>query len=155
MKDFLHRKLVAPLLALLQQGASPDSLALCVSVGIVIGLIPILGLSTLMCTAIAVIFGMNLPAIQIAQASMAPLQILLIIPFVRLGEWLTQATAQPLSIKAGLVLFDQGVWHAVSVLRDAIFHAGVAWLLVAPFAVILLYRMLNPVFVKVAKRIPS
>jgi len=38
---------------------------------------------------------LNLPAIQIVQALMAPTQILLIIPFVRLGEWILRVPPQP------------------------------------------------------------
>ena len=84
---------------------------------------------------------------------MAPTQILLIIPFVRLGEWMARAPPQVISIKAGLALMSQGVWQAVVVLRDAIFHAGVAWALVAPFCVYLLQRLLIPVFELMAAQI--
>jgi hypothetical protein len=92
------------------------------------------------------VFRLNLPAIQLVQAAMAPTQILLIIPFVRLGEWILRAPPQPLSIPAGLALISQGVGHAVVVLWDAIVHAGFAWILVAPFAVLMLYKLLTPVF---------
>jgi uncharacterized protein (DUF2062 family) len=129
---------------------APDRLALCVALGIVIGNIPILGLSTLLCALIALAFRLNLPAIQIVQAAMAPSQILLIIPFVRLGEWIVRAPPQPLSIKAGLALIAAGAGHAVVVLWDAILHAGLAWMLVAPCAIFLLYKLLTPVFGRAA-----
>jgi uncharacterized protein (DUF2062 family) len=148
MKQWLYRRLVEPLLALLRQGITPSSLALCISIGIVVGNIPILGVSTILCTIIALAFRLNLPAMQLAQAAMAPTQILLIIPFVRLGEWITRAPRQQLSIKEGLALIERGVWHAVTVLWDAIVHAGIAWILVAPPAVFLLYRILTPVFAR-------
>jgi uncharacterized protein (DUF2062 family) len=150
MIPWLRRRIVDPLLALLQQGISPDRLALCVAIGAVIGNIPILGVSTIICGLVALIFRLNLPAIQLVQAAMAPTQVLMIIPFVRAGEWLLGAPHQPVSIQAGLALMKAGVWHAVSVLREAIFHAGIAWLLVAPFAVLLIYRILVPVFARAA-----
>ena len=150
MKSWLRRRLVDPLLALLQQGISPDRLALCVAIGAVVGNIPILGVSSIACALIALIFRLNLPAIQMVQAAMAPTQVLLIIPFVRAGEWLMGAPRQAVSIKAGFELMSLGVWHAVFVLRDAILHAGFAWLLVAPFAVLLIYRLLIPVFTRAA-----
>jgi uncharacterized protein (DUF2062 family) len=139
-----------PLRAFLKQGMSPRRLALCVAIGIVVGNIPILGLSTLLCTAIALVFRLNLPAIQVVQAAMAPTQILLIIPFVRLGEWLLHAPHQALSITAGLALISQGVGRAIVVLRDAILHAGFAWILLAPFLSLLLYRLLTRVFTRTA-----
>jgi uncharacterized protein (DUF2062 family) len=152
MKPWLHRRLIEPLLSLLRQGGSPASLALCVSIGIVVGNIPILGVSTILCTVIALAFRLNLPAIQVAQAAMAPMQVLLIVPFVRLGEWITRAPRQPLSLKEGMVLIEQGIWQAVVVLWDAIVHAGLAWILVAPPAVFLLHRSLTPVFTRASAR---
>jgi len=153
LKNWLYRWLIEPLLALLRQGISPRRLALCVAIAVVVGNIPILGVSTILCAFIALIFRLNLPAIQLVQAAMAPTQILLIIPFVRLGEWIVRAPRQVLSIKAALALMSQGVWQAVVVLRDAIFHAGLAWALTAPFCVYLIHRLLTPVFERMAAQI--
>src|SRR6202030_291593 len=121
-------------MVLLSQGVSPPRLALCVAIGVVVGNIPILGVSTILCTVIALVFRLNLPAIQVVQAAMAPSQVLLIIPFVRLGEWMLRVPPQPLSLKAGLALMAEGVIPAVRGLWDAIVHAGFAWLLIAPVA---------------------
>jgi uncharacterized protein (DUF2062 family) len=153
LKNWLNRILLEPLLALLRQGISPRRLALCVAVAIVIGNIPILGVSTILCTFIALIFRLNFPAIQLVQAAMAPTQVLLIIPFVRLGEWILRVPPQVVSIKAALALISQGIWPAIVVLRDAIFHAALAWGLVAPFAVYLLHRLLTPAFERMAAQI--
>jgi uncharacterized protein (DUF2062 family) len=154
LKNWLYRWLLEPLLALLRQGISPQRLALCVAIAVVVGNIPILGVSTILCAFIALIFRLNLPAIQLVQAAMAPTQLLLIIPFVRLGEWIVRAPPQLVSIKAALALMSQGgVWQAVVVLRDAIFHAGLAWALTAPFCVYLIHRLLTPVFERMAAQI--
>jgi len=153
LKNWLNRRLLEPLLALLRQGISPRRLALCVAIAIVVGNIPILGVSTILCTLIALIFRLNFPAIQLVQAAMAPTQVLLIIPFVRLGEWILRVPPQVVSIKAALALMSEGVWQAIVVLRDAIFHAGLAWALIAPFAVYLIHRLLTPVFERMAAQI--
>lgn len=153
MRDWLNRRIIEPLLGLLRQGISPDRLALCVAIGVVVGNIPILGVSTILCAVIALAFRLNLPAIQIVQAAMAPTQLLLIIPFVRLGEWILRLPPEPVSIKQALALMAQGAGHAVAALWDAILHAGLAWILVAPFAVYSLYKLLTPVFVRAAAQI--
>jgi uncharacterized protein (DUF2062 family) len=152
VKNWLRRRILEPLLTLLRQGISPDRLALCVAIGVVVGNVPILGISTILCAAIALAFRLNLPAIQIVQAAMAPTQILLIIPFVRLGEWILRVPPQPVSIKEGLALLAQGAGHAVAALWDAILHAGFAWILIAPMAVFLVYKLLTPVFEHAAAR---
>jgi uncharacterized protein (DUF2062 family) len=153
LKSWLHRRLLEPLLALLRAGLSPRQLALCIAIAIVVGNIPILGVSTILCAFIALIFRLNFPAMQLVQASMAPTQLLLIIPFVRLGEWILGAPRQVVSVKAGFALLSQGVWQTIVVLRDAIFHAALAWALIAPFCIYLLHRLLTPVFERLAAQI--
>jgi uncharacterized protein (DUF2062 family) len=153
VNNWLYRRILEPLLALLRQGISPDRLALCVAIGVVVGNIPILGISTLLCAAIALAFRLNLPAIQVVQALMAPTQILLIIPFVRLGEWILRVPPQPVSIEKALEIAAHGARYAIAALWDAILHAGFAWILVAPFAVLLFYKLLSPVFERAAAQI--
>jgi uncharacterized protein (DUF2062 family) len=155
MIGWLRRRVFAPLLALLTHGVSPQRLALCVAIGVVVGNIPILGVSTVLCALIALTCRLNLPAMQLVQALMAPTQLLLIIPFVRLGEWLFDAPRQPLSIEAGLAVIANGVGQAVVVLWDSIVHASVAWALVSPFAVLAIYAILVPIFRHAAERIGS
>jgi uncharacterized protein (DUF2062 family) len=150
LKSWLYRRLVYPLVALLRQGISPRRLALCVAIAIVVGNIPVLGVSTILCTFIALIFRLNLPAIQLVQAAMAPTQVLLLIPFVRLGERMLRVPSEALSINAALALVSSGVWHAIVVLRAAIFHALFAWALLAPLCIYLFYRLLTPVFERTA-----
>ena len=150
VNDWLNRRILEPLQALLRQGTSPDRLALCVAIGVVVGNIPILGVSTILCVGIALVFRLNLAAIQIAQAAMAPTQLLLIIPFVRLGEWILRTPPEPMSVPQMTALLAQGVGHAIAVLRDAILHAGLAWILVAPLAIYSIRKLLTPVFVRAA-----
>lgn len=152
-KKWLHRRLLEPLLALLRAGLAPRQLALCIAIAIVVGNIPILGVSTILCGCIALICRLNMPAIQLVQAAMAPTQLLLLIPFVRLGEWILGAPRQAVSIKEGLALLSQGVWQTIVVLRDAIFHAALAWILIAPFCIYLLQRLLTPVFERMAAQV--
>ena len=150
LKSWAYRRLVDPLVALLRQGISPQRLALCTAIAIVVGNIPVLGVSTILCTFIALIFRLNLPAIQLVQGAMAPSQVLLLIPFVRLGEWMLRAPSEAVSIKAALALMSSGVWHAIVVLKNAIFHALFAWALLAPLCTYLIYRLLTPVFQRTA-----
>lgn len=150
LRALIRRRVAEPLLALLRQGIAPDRLALSVAIGIVVGNIPIFGASTVLCAAIALAFRLNPAAIQIAQAAMAPTQLLLTVPFVRLGEWLTRSPPQSLPARADLAMFVGGAGHTMFALGRAVLHAGLAWLLVAPAAVFLIYKALTPVFVRAA-----
>jgi len=144
MRDFLQRRLVAPLLALLKQGVTPRKLALSLALGIVIGLVPILGVSTALCALAALALRLNMPAIQLVNYLLTPLQLLLIIPLLRLGEWLAQAPRFPITLESGLALLSHGVINAVTILSSAIAHATLGWIVLAPLAAFALFRILEP-----------
>jgi uncharacterized protein (DUF2062 family) len=150
---WLRRALLEPLLALLRQGTSPTKLALSLAFGLGLGVFPVLGLSTVLCTVAALALRLNLPAIQLVNYAAAPLQLLLIIPFVRVGEHLLGAPPEPLSIKAGLALLAAGVLRAVHVLWGAILHAALGWIAVGPVAIVLLYLLIRPLLERAAARL--
>lgn len=70
---------------LLRQGMSPGRLAFTLSLGFAIGCIPVVGIPTALCAGLALALRLNLPAIQAANYAVMPLQLVLIVPFVRLG----------------------------------------------------------------------
>jgi uncharacterized protein (DUF2062 family) len=144
MRNFLQLRLFAPLLALLKQGVTPRELALSLALGIVIGLVPILGLSTALCTLAALALRLNLPAIQLINYLLTPLQLLLIIPLLRFGEWLAQAPRFPITLEAALALLSHGLINAIGILSTAIAHAALGWLALAPLAAFVLFRALEP-----------
>ena len=72
--------------ACLRQGISPRRLALTLALGFAIGCIPVLGVTTALCFVIAFALRLNFPAIQAANWTAMPLQLALIVPFVRLGR---------------------------------------------------------------------
>jgi uncharacterized protein (DUF2062 family) len=144
MRDFLQRRLVVPLLALLKQGVTPGKLALSLALGTAIGLIPVPGVSTALCALAALVLGLNMPAIQLVNYLLTPLQLALIIPQLRFGELLLNAPPYPVTLESGLALLSHGVIEAVQVLATAIVHATLGWLVLAPLLVFILYRVLEP-----------
>ena len=146
MREFLQRRLVAPLLALLRQGVTPRELALSLALGATIGLIPVLGVSSALCALAALLLRLNMPAIQLVNYLLTPLQLLLIIPLLRFGERLVGAPPYPVTLESGLALLSQGVINAVQVLAMAIAHATLGWLVLAPLLAFVLYRVLEPGF---------
>src|SRR5580698_196473 len=84
--SWIYRRIALPILALLRMGASPEKLAWSLSVGFIIGINPILGSTTVLCLLVAFIFRLNVAASQIGNHLTYPLQVLLLIPFIRLGS---------------------------------------------------------------------
>jgi uncharacterized protein (DUF2062 family) len=151
VRAFLRRRLIEPILDLLRQGVTPEKLALSLAFGLGVGIFPVLGVSTVLCTLIAIVLRLNLPAIQLVNYLASPLQLALIIPFVRVGESVMGLAPQPLSISEGFRLMAIGVMHAITVLWDAIVHASLGWIVIGPALIFVLYRGFRVLLVRAAK----
>ncbi|MGC1462869.1 MAG: DUF2062 domain-containing protein [Terracidiphilus sp.] len=119
--------------AWLRQGTSPQRLALTLALGFAIGCIPVVGIPTVLCAALAMALRLNLPAIQAANYLAMPLQLFLIVPFVRMGGWLFASGPRP-TLAAGSLL-GVSPFILASQLGSLTGHALLAWMLVAGPAV--------------------
>jgi len=120
----------------LRQGVSPRRLALALALGFAIGCIPVVGIPTALCALLALALRLNLPAIQAANYVAWPLQLVLIVPFTRLGGWLL-ASGPSQAIKANAMLRLSPL-DLISQLISLTGHALVAWLVIAIPAVVLM-----------------
>ena len=120
----------------LRQGISPQRLALTLALGFAIGCIPVVGIPTALCTLLALALGLNLPAIQAANYAMTPFQVVLILPFVRLGMKLFGFG--PRSAFNAHALLHASPLAAISLMGGLAAQAMLAWLLVAIPAVALI-----------------
>lgn len=143
MSTFFHTRITDPIKALLQQGLLPQSLALCLASGFVLGFFPVFGITTILCIFVASALKLNQVAIQVANYCGYPLQFILFIPFIRLGELLfglDRVSIDPLVIfdlaKSDFSLFLELYGTAVSA-------ACAAWLVVALPTVFILWKALN------------
>lgn len=146
-----YRRLILPILNLLQQGITPEKVALSIAFGIALGVFPVIGATTLLCAAAAIVLRLNLPAIQLVNYFVYPLQIALLLPFIRFGEFLFRVRQpMPFSITQILEMIATSIPNAVATLWTATMHAIAAWLLVGPLAVLVFYAALAPVLRRLA-----
>ena len=96
--SFWRRRIVDPIVRQLRQGITPEKIALSIALGLVLGCFPILGAATLLCTAAGVALRLNQPVIQAVNQAAYPMQLALLIPHYRAGEWLFGTPSVPLSI---------------------------------------------------------
>jgi len=127
---------------------TPERLALCVGFGIAFGLVPALGTTTLLCTLAAFLFRLNLPAILLVNYFVYPLQLALLIPFIRAGEWLFGAESLNLSLESIQRMMKADFWKTVISLWSATMRAVIVWLLIAPVVVALVYLVMTPLLKK-------
>jgi uncharacterized protein (DUF2062 family) len=151
-EGFFHRRLVRPILDLLRQGVTPEKIALSVALGVALGVFPVLGSTTALCALAALVLRLNLPAIQIVNYFVYPLQIALLIPFLRLGERLFRAPHLPLSVPQIYAMIHANMWDAIRSLWTTTWHAMLVWCMFAPLFVAIAYGVLTPALRRVARR---
>ena len=125
----------------LRQDISPRRLALTLALGFAIGCIPVLGVTTALCVVVARGLRLNFPAIQAANWTAAPLQMVLILPFMRLGGRLF-AFGSVRAIEIGSLLHASPL-AMISQVGSMAGQALLAWLLIAIPAVTLMTVILT------------
>jgi uncharacterized protein (DUF2062 family) len=65
-----------------------QGIALSIALGVTLGVTPVLGSTTVLCLLAALVFRLNVPALQLVNCGMYPLQLALPIPFLRVGDLL-------------------------------------------------------------------
>ncbi|MEN9814610.1 MAG: hypothetical protein RLZZ412_592 [Verrucomicrobiota bacterium] len=153
--DWLRRKVRDPLVAELRQGVTPEALATAVATGAALGLLPVLGTTTAACALAGRLARLNHLALQLTNYLLAPVQLLLIIPFVRLGEWLTGAEPVAIDLATVARVFTETPGLFFERFGLAGLHAALAWVVVVPALAWVLRRLLLPAFRRLATLSPN
>ena len=133
--------------AWLRQGINPRRLALTLALGFAIGCIPLVGIPTALCLVVALLLRLNMPAIQAANYAAMPIQVALIFPFLRMGEWMFATPKPGLTFAALRSSPLKLLWQSGSLAGEAL----AAWLVIAVPAVILMTAILTALF----RRVPA
>ena len=121
------------------------------ALGFAVGCIPVIGIPTVLCAGLALALRLNLPAIQAANYAAMPLQLALIVPFVRLGGWLVSTPAASGAISRPPCLRALLGFNIASLMSGMAGEALLAWLVAAVPAVLLMTLALNLML----RRIPA
>lgn len=155
-QTFWQRRVRAPLLALLTQGATPEKLAEAIAWSAALSLFPIFGLTTGANAVVALWRGLNQALMQAINYALGPVHILMIVVYVRLGEWLwradnerftvTELIASFHALKLGAFLQKFG-WAGV--------HAVSAWLVTAPVLFFAAFAIARPALRHLVRYLPA
>jgi uncharacterized protein (DUF2062 family) len=148
-------KLVRMILGLLSQGISPHKIALCIALGVMLGISPLIGSSTVLCAAAALAFGINLPLIQLVNYLVYPLQLLLLIPFIQAGQWLFHQSPLPFSLAQLTSLFRISFWHTLDILWQYMLHGLVAWSILGGIGTCIIYLIVRPILAYLIQKKPA
>ena len=143
-RGFFQTRVISPVIHLLRVGASPQRLAWSLAVGAVIGINPIVGSTTLVCLAIAFVFRLNLIASQISNHLCFPLQLALVLAYLRGGQILFHTGPPPMAANDLMHTMRLHPWSTAHTLWTWEWHAIVVWLLAAAIITPLLATILHP-----------
>jgi uncharacterized protein (DUF2062 family) len=141
---FWQRRVRDPILRQLTQGVGPERLALTLAVGSALALFPILGTTTLLCFIAGLVLRFNQPIIQVVNY----LGTLVYAPAVflqfQLGAALFGRSPTELSFEQMGQLFRSDLAEFASRFGDAALHTIIAWGLLAPAWIAIVYLGLRP-----------
>jgi uncharacterized protein (DUF2062 family) len=126
----------------LRQGSSTRELSRAIVLGVVLGIIPVVGFITAVCAAIAAWLRLNVALSLAVLYAVMPLQLLLFVPFIRLGEQLFRIRRLPLAPERIVEQVQTDPWNFTINIWESILGALGAWLLVSLVLGFTLYHLL-------------
>jgi uncharacterized protein (DUF2062 family) len=123
------------------------------SVGTACSLFPIFGLTSLLNLGVGLWLRLNQPLLQALNQLLGPVHLMMIVVYVRLGEWVWSAQDEQFTIREMVRLFHEEslgdffrrfAWVGV--------HALTAWALTTPVLVAILYYAIRPALRRLATK---
>ncbi len=142
--------------AQLTQGVTPKRVAFTLALGAVISVFPVFGTTTALCALAAWLLRLNQPLMQLVNAVLAPLHVLLLYPYYRAGEHLFGR--EPAPLLAVTELADRFAHSPKQFVLDyGMVAVGgmVVWLISALVVIPLLYAVLRPVVETAARGVKA
>jgi hypothetical protein len=150
--SFWQRRFAGPVRALFLQGVTPDKVALTFAVSTACSLLPFLGFTSLLNLGVGLWLRLNQPIMQTLNQLLGPVQLALIVVYVRLGEKIWRATPMPISVSLIVKSFKDDPWAFLQRFGWTGIHAASAWALSVPLIVAGLYYPLRPLLRRFATR---
>jgi hypothetical protein len=141
MISAIKKKILSVVKSMLTEGMNLRKIALCIALGFVLGIFPVLGATSLLCTAAALALRLNLPAIQIINYMVYPLQLVMLAPF-----------ESPFISKNLIDILQNDLWGSMVNLWDLTLYAMLTWLVISPLLILLLYSISKPLIRAVSAR---
>lgn len=142
--SFWQRRVLNPVAAQFTQGFTPEKLALTAALGVAGGLFPFLGCTTALCALLALVFRLNQPVIHVVNQLLWPVQLPMIVVYVKAGARLCGAEPQAFALEEITRVFwnsQSEFWRRFGAMGA---QALAAWLLSAPFLVAAIYFASRP-----------
>ena len=142
-KNWNIRALKLKTVALFKQGLSPKELLKSILVASLFSIIPIVGVTTVLLTILSVKRKLNLPIMIALSYLMWPIQLLMIIPFINIGEFIFSIPQSHHSAQEIIASFQESFFGTLSQLSFELLCGFGGWLLTAVPFFTLVYLVSN------------
>ena len=139
----IKRNILVPLKLIPNKGLSNEKISLSITIGIVTGMFPVIGGTTVIGLVMLAVLRQNLAIVQAINWIIAPVQLILIIPFMRLGAEILQQHPVQITLKQIVAAFEPGYWEGIKNLSLLHLYGVIGWILLAlPVSFLLYYFLL-------------
>ena len=139
LKNYFKKTLLL-LKGYLVDGFSPEKFSLAIVLGACFGTIPFIGLNTLILTLVALALRLNIAIIQVFNYAVYPIQIVLYIPFLKLGSHISGNPNLTLSFQDIRAIFKEDFWQAILNLGEVHAWGILVWaVIITPIAFLLYF----------------
>jgi uncharacterized protein (DUF2062 family) len=148
--ESFKNKVLIPFRLVPADGLTPEKIAFSITIGVVSGIFPVFGATTLLSMVLTVVFRQNILVVQSVQWLMAVFQVLLIVPFMQLGAFLMGRQIPHINIEQIKLAFQPGMIAGLKAIGVLHLYGIFTWcILVVPLG-LFCYFVLLPIFKKKA-----
>jgi len=148
LKQYIINKLIHPLLSFLKQGISSEKLALTLALGISFGIMPFFGVNSIILTGLALMFGLNIAAIQLVNYAVYLLQIIFFVPFLKLGQFIFLDSVNILDFDKIFEQITLNFWESIADIWHIILSGLIIWSVISIPLSFIIYYSSRPFFYK-------
>ena len=124
---------------LMAEGTSPQKLSMTIAIGIILGLFPLIGATSLLCLGASFALGLNKVFIQMVNYLVYPVQLVLFIPLIKAGNQVFNFSGSTVDYQNLFHIFKTDTLAAMGEFGYLLLSAILLWLILALPLSVLLY----------------
>jgi uncharacterized protein (DUF2062 family) len=145
---YFKNRILIPFRLVSKKGLTAESLAFSITIGIIAGLFPVIGATTLISVLMTLLFRQNILVVQSVQWILGLLQVMLIIPFMKLGAVILNQQAVHINMHQINLAFQTGFFSGIRTVGIFQLYAILTWIILAIPASVISYFAFKTLFRK-------
>ena len=146
--ESITKRILIPFRLIPKDGLTAEKLAFSATIGIVAGIFPVIGVTTILSLFLTMLFRQNLLVVQSVQWLMALVQLLLIIPFMQFGAYILNVQTLHINMDQINLAFQPGFFAGLKTVGVFHLYAILTWTILSVPTGAISYFTLRAVFQK-------